>query len=254
MSPRLLAAAVVLGASVALSACQSTSPGETTGASQEQVTLTVFAASSLSELGDALASAYARDTPGVTLTFNYAGSQDLVRQVEQGAAADVIVTADEESIAPLGIEATAVARNALVLALADGNPAGVAGVEDLAREGVRTGMCAPEVPCGRLANEALAAADVEPASATEENNVKAVLTKLTTGQVDAGFVYATDARGVLESLPLDGLPSNTYPAAVPEASEHPDAAAAFVAWLETPAAQDVLAGAGFLAPEADEDA
>lgn len=110
MTPRLLAAAVVLGATVALSACQNTAPGESSGASQEQVTLTVFAAASLSDLGETLAAAYAEENPGVRLSFNYAGSQDLVRQVQQGADADVLITADEESMAPLGADTTAVAR------------------------------------------------------------------------------------------------------------------------------------------------
>lgn len=245
MKPRLLAAAVVIGASAALTACQASDPGASSPAAQEQLRLTVFAAASLTDLGGRLAEAYAEDQPGVALTFNYAGSQDLVRQIQQGAEADVLVTADEESIAPLGAETTPVARNALVLALAEGNPGGVKAIGDLAKEGVRTALCAPEVPCGRLAADALGAAGVAPAAATEENNVKAVLTKLTTGQVDAGFVYATDAKGALESLPLEGLPANVYPAAVPESSENPEAARAFVRWLAGPSAQRILADAGF---------
>jgi molybdate transport system substrate-binding protein len=142
---------------------------------------------------------------GVEVEWVLASSARLVEQLADGAAADVLITADQETMQvavetglvdpPLGL----VARNRLVLAVAPGNPAGVASVRDLTNPDLLLGVCAREVPCGRLAEEAATSLGITIASDTEEPNVRSLALKIMRGELDAGLVYATDA--LANSLP-----------------------------------------------------
>lgn len=128
-----------------------------------------------------------------------AGSSRLVRQLEDGATADLLITADaatmDRALADGLVDTTlgVVARNRLVFAVAPDNPGGIASVEDLGNEDLFLGVCAPEVPCGRLAEAAVATLGVEVAADTEEPNVRALALKIARGELDGGLVYATDA-------------------------------------------------------------
>lgn len=134
------------------------------------------------------------------VTTVIAGSSALVAQLAAGAEADVLMTANattmERAVSEGSVrgEPALIAANSLVLATAAGNPAGVAGLADLARGDLLIGLCAVEVPCGALAQRALGEAQVTPAPDTLESNVRALATKLSLGELDAGLVYATDAR------------------------------------------------------------
>ena len=129
-----------------------------------------------------------------------AGSSTLVAQLAAGADADVLITANtatmEQAVSGGSVhgEPVLIAVNTLVLATPAGNPGGVTGLADLGRGDLLIGLCAAEVPCGTLAHQALDEAGIAPSADTLEFNVRALASKLSLGELDAGLVYATDAR------------------------------------------------------------
>ena len=224
--------------------------------------LRVFAAASLSVAGDDLQQAFAAEHDGQQIEWNFAGSSALVRQIEQGSPADAFISADEKNmdkalqlpefsnVTDRG-EPRGVATNQLVLAVAENPKTEINSLEDLAK-GARVAICAPEVPCGTLAHEALKKADtpIELQNPSEEANVSNVATKVATGQVDAGFIYASDAAAIqrqgtkITTLPVEHAAPNRYPAASTDAGAG-NSATEFVRWLAYPAAQRILAEHGF---------
>ena len=129
-----------------------------------------------------------------------AGSSTLVAQLAAGAEADVLITANattmERAVSEGSVrgEPILIATNILVLATPVGNPGGVTGLADLASGDLLIGLCAVEVPCGALAVRALGDAQITPSADTLEPNVRALAAKISLGELDAGLVYATDAR------------------------------------------------------------
>ncbi|KAB8171254.1 molybdate ABC transporter substrate-binding protein [Streptomyces sp. 3MP-14] len=252
----LLVPAVVLG----LAGCGSDDANDASGGGGadggSEVTLTVLAAASLTDVFEEAGAAYEAENPGTTLRFSFAGSQELVAQLDGGAPADVLVTADTDtmaSAAELTGEPSVIARNALTIVTPPDNPAGVDGLADLADPELRLVLAAPEVPAGRYGQEILAAAGVAAEPDSLEANVRAVLGKVQLGEADAGLVYVTDATVAGDEVHVVPIPEDQnvvaeYPAAALNDSEHPDEAAAFVAWLNEEAARGLLAEAGFLAP------
>jgi molybdate transport system substrate-binding protein len=181
-----------------------------------------------------------------------AGSSSLVRQLADGAAADVLITADQETMARAfdeGVVEVAfgvIARNRLVLAVAPGNPAGINAVTDLANPELLIGVCASEVPCGRLAAEAATVLGVTVAADTEEPNVRALALKIARGELDAGLVYATDAQAfALDTIADESFAEFTteYPAAsvTGETNE-------IIEFLQSPEGQSVIVAQGFTLP------
>lgn len=237
-------AALMLASTAAACAGSGARPGEGPGG------ITVFAASSLTDVTEAFDAAY---DGGGRLRINVGSSSQLVAQIQSGARADVIITADPEALEPVRPELareTVLAANQLVLALAPGNPAGIAVLRDVSADGVRTALCAPAVPCGRAAGQVLETADLDLAGPSLEDSVRSVLTKVSTGQADAGFVYRTDALAAADAgvtyLSLPDAAPNLYPAALTSEGAGNDAAAAFYAWLSGPEAAAILDEAGFL--------
>ena len=220
----------------------------------------VAAASSLTEAFTALAAAFegqARDDAApVDVELTFGGSPSLVTQLRQGAPVDVLATADEESMAAAAEERlvgppAVIARNRLALAVERGNPLHLTALADLAREDVLTVLCAPTVPCGRLAARALEAAGLEVEARSLEENVKGVLAKITLGEADAGLVYATDVRaagGRVEEIDLPDPPTTSLVAAVARDAEEPDLAAEWLAFVGSTEGRAVLTAHGFLAP------
>jgi molybdate transport system substrate-binding protein len=218
------------------------------------VELTVSAAASLADVFAELADAYSRSEPDAEITANYGSSAQLVQQVLAGARVDVVVTADEPAARPLldaGLVAgqpSVMAENELVLVVPTRNPAGIRDIADLALPGTRVSICAEQVPCGRSTAEALAGAAVRLDAPSEENDVRAVLSKVMTGEVDAGFVYRTDARvagDLVTEVPIESTVVNRYPVLVLRDSRDVDAAGEFRDWLLGPDAQSILGNAGF---------
>lgn len=248
---RTAATAAATAGVVLLAACGGGSAGG------DGVGLTVLAASSLTDVLDEVEDAYERSHPGVRLRVSYAGSQQLAAQVRQGVPADVLVTADEETMASVaGRTAGApvvVARNELTIVTPPGNPAGVTGLTDLAAPGLRLVLAAPEVPAGRYARQVLSARGVAVSPVSAEPTVRAVLGKVRLGEADAGLVYVTDAAAAGEAVTTVPIPdaanvTATYPAAPLAASAHPDEAERFVTWLAGDTGRALLTDAGFLPP------
>ncbi|MGN6272914.1 MAG: molybdate ABC transporter substrate-binding protein [Protaetiibacter sp.] len=253
VSGRRSAAALVLVAA-ALSGCV---PGASAGeGAREQ--LTVYAAASLLGAFDEIATAFADEHPEIVVNPIVAeGSNTLVTQLIAGAPADVFASADESTMAraaDAGLvgEATVFASNTLVIAVPAGNPARIRTPVDLAGADVTLVLCASEVPCGSASRELLTAWGVEVVPASLEQNVSAVLTKVAAGEADAGLVYRTDVQGRddVESIVPPGAEAvvNRYPIAALTGSAHPDAAAAFVAFVAGESGQRLLAKHGFGAP------
>lgn len=176
------------------------------GASEH--TVTVFAAASLTKAFTAEGAAFQRAHPGARVRFSFAGSPSLVAQVQQGAPADVLATADVATISAVEDRLTAphvvFAHNRLALVTAPGNPLHLVSLADLARPGVSVVLAAPQVPAGRAAATALAAAGVTVHPVSWEDAVSGVVTKVRLGEVDAGIAYLTDVGGGVAGTSLPG--------------------------------------------------
>ncbi len=218
-------------------------------------TLTVLAASSLAESFGELGRRFQVEHPGLRMSILFGASSSLARQLVDGAPGDVLATADEttmgQAVEGRAVEAPVVfARNRLAIVTRAGNPEGLSGLADLAGPGLVVVLCAPEVPCGRLASEALAKAGVTVEAASLEENVKAVVSKVTLGEADAGIVYVTDVRAAGDKVAgVDVHDAHNvvaaYPLAVATAAANPVAARAWVDFALGPVGQEVLAGYGF---------
>jgi len=227
--------------------------------------LTVFAASSLGEAFTELGGLFEQEHPGVTVAFNFAGSQELRTQLEHGARADVVASADKRQMqalvaARLAGTPSIFARNEPVLVVPRGNPAGIHDLADLPRAR-RIVLGAEVVPIGAYSARVLAAAAarygarygqaVEERISSRELNVRQVLAKVKLGEADAGIVYRTDAiaaGGTVEAIPLPaGLAARAeYPIAVVRGAPEPKWADGFVRLVLSPAGRAVLARHGFL--------
>ena len=220
--------------------------------------LRIFAAASLRAAFDELATRFEQRHPSLdVLPISYDGSSTLATQLVEGAPADVFASADESTMrrvvdAGLATDPLVFASNTLVIAVPRGNPGGVKTIEDLADPALTVVLCAPEVPCGAASVALLAdnGVSVEPASL--EQNVTAVLTKVATGDADAGLVYATDVRGddAVAAVAAAGSERvvNRYPIAALEEASNPAAAQAFVGFVAAEDGRAVLADLGFAAP------
>ncbi len=264
----LLAGIAALG--LALTGCAGTpattpsaEPTDTSSAPETsapaEVTLTVFAAASLTKTFTELGASFEADHPGVTVSFNFAGSSDLVAQIQQGAPADVFASADEKNMTKatdeklIAGEPVIFATNVLSIAVPPDNPAKVAGLADLARDGVKLVICAPEVPCGAATVKVAEAAGLTLKPVSEEAKVTDVLAKVASGDADAGLVYATDVAGAEGKVlgidfPESADAVNKYPIGALANSANADLAAEFVALVTGEAGQQVLASAGFGKP------
>jgi molybdate transport system substrate-binding protein len=256
-------ALVVAGCSTGTGAAPSSSPGA------QPVQLQVYAAASLKKMLTAATAAYTAATPSVELAVSTDSSAALETKIEQGAPADVFLSADTKNpqkLVDAGLAAggvTPFAGNLLTIAVPAANPAGIRAPADLARPGVKVVAAGDEVPITRYASQLVANLAGQPGSppgyaaayeanvVSREDNVSAIVAKLALGEGDAGIVYATDARGVdgvtTVDIPASANVPATYGGLVVKASRAPDAAAAFLAWLSGPDARAILADAGFTA-------
>lgn len=220
-------------------------------------TLRVSASASLTEAFTTLAERFERANPRVQVALTFAGSPTLVTQLRQGAPVDVLATADEESMARAVdagdvVDVGIIARNRLTVVVEPGNPTGIHRPEDLTRPDLVVVRCAPEVPCGRLTDDVLAAAAIDLRARSLEENVKGVVAKVSLGEADAGLVFVTDARSAgavvdeLTLLPTDPSLTTPYPMAVTStAADDPDA----LRWVDFVRSADgrrVLRDHGFL--------
>lgn len=221
--------------------------------------LTVLAASSLTDAFGEVAAAFESRHPGETIELSFAGTAQLLAQVEQGAPASVIATADRESmerLASAGLLAGAAqifAGNRLTIVVAPGNPEGIATLTDLARPGLVVALSDPSVPAGRYAREAVAKAGAGVSPATLEASVRGVLNKVAFGEADAGIVYATDARAAGDTVSTVEIPDSlnvtaAYPIAALAAAPSHEAAETFIDFVLSDAGRAVMAAHGFMQP------
>jgi molybdate transport system substrate-binding protein len=221
--------------------------------------LIVFAAASLTDAFDELGEAFVDANPDVEVVFNYAGSQTLANQINEGAPADVFAPANTtqmDAVADAGNlagEPDTFTTNLLEIAVEPGNPLGVGGLADLTDPDLVLVLPAEAVPAGRYAREALVAADVAVTPASLEQDVRAALSKVELGEADASIVYASDivasdgrAEGV--AIPAEQNVVASYPIAMLADAPNALAAEAFVAFVLSDAGQEILSANGFEAP------
>lgn len=252
MSRRVRAAcAGVLATLLAATACGAPGDDDTTR-------LRVYAAASLTESFTVLAERFEADHPGTRVELNFGPSSGLVEQIASGAPADVFASASPETMQAAVTagdveEPRDFARNSMRIAVPPDNPGKVKGLDDLADPDLKVAVCQPQVPCGRGAAAVLERAGITVRPATEEVDVKSVLTKVRLGEVDAGLVYVTDVLAGGEAITGVAIPdslnaSTTYPIATVTESEHPDLAAEFADLVLSEDGAEVLGAAGFEGP------
>jgi len=260
MRPLVLVALVVLTACAA--GAETTTGDPTTAASDGAVSgdVTVFAGASLTDAFTELGTAFEDANPGTTVTFNFAGSQQLATQITtDGAPADVFASADQTQMDVVGEAAllaggpVVFARNRLEISVEPGNPAGIATLDDLGRDGIGVVLAADEVPAGRYAREALDAAGVTVRPVSLETDVRAVLTKVSLGEADAGIVYTSDIAAAEDTVEGVAIPDEdnviaAYLIATLRDAPSAEAARAFVETVRSEKGQETLDAYGFDTP------
>jgi molybdate transport system substrate-binding protein len=246
-------AAVLAAAALGLAACGGGGSGGSGGQSPAEIK--VFAAASLTAAFTELGRRYTA-AQGTKVTFNFAGSQALATQIGQGAPADVFASADLDNMAKVkDLVGTpqSFASNRLAIVVEQGNPRGIRTLDDLAGGDVKVVLAAGEVPAGRYAKQVLDRAGVKVTPVSQEDNVKAVVAKVSLGEADAGIVYVTDvaaggARVEGVDIPREQNVVATYPIATVKAGKAQDAAQAFMDLVLSGQGQEVLHRYGFLPP------
>ncbi|GAB3506094.1 molybdate ABC transporter substrate-binding protein [Amycolatopsis cihanbeyliensis] len=233
--------------------------GACTAAGHGDRTVTVFAAASLTESFGEIVDEFEAEHPRTRVRLNLAGSSRLAQQIVAGAPADVFASASEATMRTVTEagrvegEPRVFATNELAIAVAPGNPHGITSFADLAGAGLTVVVCAPQVPCGAATERVERASGVTLRPASEEQDVKAVLTKVQAGEADAGVVYGTDVRAAGDQVstvrfPEAGRAVNHYPIAVLTGTGQPEPARWFTEFVLGPAVRKQLNGAGFGAP------
>ena len=245
---------------VVLTACSSPANPESTDSAPSGVTgtLTVFAAASLTDVFEEIAEDFAATNPGARLEFNFAGSSALAMQINEGAPADVFASASPatmQTVVDAGNtdgDPVVFVRNQLVIVVEAGNPLGITGLADLTKPGVTVALCAEQVPCGAAAKTAIAASGLTITPVSYEENVRAALSKVALGEVDAALVYRTDVASTdsVEAVefPESAEAINDYLIAVLKDAPNKPGAEAFVAWVLSPEGAAVLTRYGFQQP------
>ena len=231
-----------------------------TSASGVEGTVTVSAASSLTAAFTRIGESFAAANPGAEAAFNFGASSALSAQILDGAPADVYASADEANMTLLtdadliAAGPEVFARNELAIVTKPDNPEGISGLTDLADVGV-VALCGEEVPCGKLAKQALdgAGVSIPESSVTRGQDAKATLTAVAEGDAVAGIVYVTDAEAAADSVESVAIPADqnvfaVYPIGVIAASDNADVATAFMDYVLGDSGQAVLEQLGFLPP------
>lgn len=268
----VLAACSTTGASSSAAGAPATAaPASATAApSVGKVELTIYGAASLKGALDKAKAAYETANPGTTLTISIDSSATLETQIEQGAPADVFLSADTTNPKKLidkGLAdgaAVTFAHNKLTVIVPAANPSGIKTPADLAKAGVKVMAAGDTVPITKYATQLVANLAKQtgyPADfvarytgniASREDNVKAIVAKIELGEGDAGIVYVTDAKASTKAMPVN-VPDSanvpvTYDGVVVKASRNATAAKSFLDWFAGPDGQAILSGLGFLPP------
>jgi molybdate transport system substrate-binding protein len=221
-------------------------------------TINVFAASSLHEAFSTLGRQFEAAHPGTKVVFNFGPSSGLATQITAGAPADVFASASSKNMAQVVAARQAVspkkfASNVMEIAVPVRNPANITALADLANPAVKVALCQAAVPCGVSAAKVFSNAKLTVTPVTQEVDVKAVLTKVRLGEVDAGVVYVTDVRAAGSKVKGIKIPtflnaSTLYPIATLSRAPNKATATAFTNYVLSPAGARILSAAGFAKP------
>ena len=266
---RAAIAAVSLLSAVSLAACGGSASNSSTGAASSAASaggsgasqkatgkVTVLAAASLQKAFEEIEKTVEKDNPGLDVTFDFQGSQDLVSSLAGGNSADVLATANNSTMKTaaeqkLVGDQTEFATNVLTLIVPKGNPKKITGL-DSSLDGANLVICAPEVPCGEATQKLSSALGVTLNPASEEQKVTDVRGKVESGEADAGIVYTTDAAAAKDKTDKIDIPDggvvNHYPIAPTAKPENPAGAQVFIDAVTGKAGQEILAKHGFGKP------
>ena len=266
---RAAIAAVSLLSAVCLAACggsaSNSSTGTTTGAASAGASggtgkangkVTVLAAASLQKAFEEIEKTVEKDNPGLDVTFDFQGSQDLVASLAGGDSADVLATANNSTMKTAADQKlvgsqTEFATNVLTLIVPKGNPKKITGL-DSSLDGANLVICAPEVPCGEATKKLAQAQGITLKPVSEEQKVTDVRGKVESGEADAGIVYTTDAAAAKDKADKIDIPDggvvNHYPIAQTAKPENPAGAQAFIDAVTGKTGQEILAKHGFGKP------
>jgi molybdate transport system substrate-binding protein len=255
LGSRVRPAAVLAAAALVLAACAGDDDSGGSSGAPSPSEIKVFAAASLTAAFNELGPQYTA-AEATKVTFNFAGSQALATQIQQGAPADVFASADipnMDKVKDLVGTPQNFASNQLQIVVEKGNPKGVKGLDDLADPDLKVVLAAPDVPAGKYAQQALEKASVTVKPVSQEDNVKAVVNKVALGEADAGIVYVTDVTAGGDKVEGVDIPEDlnvlaTYPIATVKASRAQDKAQAFMDLVLSDQGQQVLKKYGFLPP------
>ena len=255
MIRRTLTTTTIAALALALAACGSDS-GDGSDGEGGTTTLHVAAAASLTEAFEEIATDFEAEHEGVEVEYQFAGSSDLATQIEGGAQIDVFASADEanmDKVADSVEDPQIFATNVLTIITEPGNPKKINGLDDLADADLAVVVCAEQVPCGAAATTLTEQQGVTLDPASEESKVTDVLTKVSSGEADAGLVYVTDATAAgedVETVETEGADEvvNSYPIATLTDAAAADLAEDFVAHVTGPEGQKVLQDKGFGTP------
>jgi molybdate transport system substrate-binding protein len=260
---------LALGLTVVLglgAACAAETPRASTAGAVSSTTtqpapsgnLTVLAAASLTDAFNELGRAFEALHAGTKVTFSFDASSTLATQANSGAPADLFASADQPNMKKVTDAGNATgprvfAHNKLAILVKNGNPKQITALADFDKPAVTFVLCAVEVPCGKYGAQALAKAGVKAQPKSLEANVKAVVTKVTSGQVDAGIGYVTDAKAAAGMADGIDVPDRynvaaEYPMAVLKQSKNPNLAYLFLDYVLGPDAQAILRKYGFTGP------
>lgn len=245
-------------------------------AGQGKTKLTIFAAASMTETMNQIAKDYQKDHPDVEITYNFDSSGTLKQQIQNGAACDIFISAAQKQMNQLDaskneqanpekldfvLQGTRVdlLENKVVLTTPEGNPKGISSFDDMAEKlkdgSIRLVMGNSDVPVGQYTQKILTYYGLDEQAIAEQghitygSNVKEVTTQVKEGSADCGVIYGTDAYSAglkpVDEATKDMCGQVIYPAAVLKASAHPEAAKAFLAYLQSDKAMAVFEGVGF---------
>jgi molybdate transport system substrate-binding protein len=258
MFRRTALTALAAVAALTLAGCGNDSPAASSDGSSTTAlsgTINVFAAASLTGSFTQLGKDFEKAHPGVKVNFNFAGSSALAQQINQGAPADVFASAAPKNMDQVTDKntPTTFVKNTLEIAVPTGNPGKITGLKDFADKNKKIALCAAQVPCGASADKVFEAVGITPQPDSLEQDVKAALTKVSLGEVDAALVYKTDvlsAKGKVEGIefPEASKAVNEYPIATLTKAPNADGAKAFVDYVLSNQGKAVLTAAGFDSP------
>ncbi|WP_327638266.1 molybdate ABC transporter substrate-binding protein [Kribbella sp. NBC_00482] len=258
MFRRTAFAALAAVAALALAGCGDDTPAASSPSNSTSAlsgTVNVFAAASLTGTFTQLGKDFEAAHSGVKVTFNFAGSSALAQQINSGAPADVFASAAPKNMDDVTDKGTPTnfVKNTLEIAVPKGNPGKITGIKDFADKDKKIAICAAQVPCGAAAAKVFTAVGITPQPDSLEQDVKAALTKVSLGEVDAALVYKTDvlsAKDKVEGIefPESSKAVNEYPIATLTKAPNPDGAKAFVDYVLSDKGKAVLTAAGFDAP------